>query len=150
MATPTSHDPIPAALGWRLLAAIYDLLPLLALCFATAAVVLLLRGGTPVAAGSIAAWGELGLMLLVGFGYFGGSWRRGGQTLGMRAWRLRLRAVDGGMPAWSQLALRYVVAGVSLACVGLGFLWALFDARRRTWHDLASGTRMWREPRVAR
>ena len=137
----------PAALPWRLLAACYDLLPLLALCFLTAAVVLLLRGGTPIRAGSAAAWLELGAMLLVGFAYFGGSWRRGGQTLGMRAWRLRLVARDGGVPGWGALARRYAVAGLSLACGGLGFLWSLVDRERRTWHDLASGTVLLRLPR---
>ena len=140
MSTFASHECPRAALGWRLLAAIYDLLPVLALWFATAALVLLLRGGAPVATGTFAAWGELGLMLLVGFAYFGLSWRRGGQTLGMRAWRLRLVSLRGDAPAWHQLGLRYLVAGVSLAAFGLGFLWALVDRERRTWHDLASGT----------
>lgn len=140
MTTAPSPASLPAALGWRLLAAIYDLFPLLALWFATAALVLLARGGAPVPVGSLASRGEFGLMLLVGFAYFGLSWRRGGQTLGMRAWRLRLVATDGRVPGWSQLALRYVVAGVSLAAFGLGFAWSLFDRERRTWHDLASRT----------
>jgi uncharacterized RDD family membrane protein YckC len=139
----------PAALGWRLLAIVYDLLPVLALCFATAALVLLLRGGTPVAAGSPAAWGEFALMLLVCFAYFGFSWRRGGQTLGMRAWRLQLVSIAGGVPGWRQLALRFAVAGLSLGCVGIGFLWALLDRERRTWHDLASGTVVHRRARAA-
>jgi uncharacterized RDD family membrane protein YckC len=140
MSTPSTSDAAPAALGWRLLAAVYDLLPVLALWFATAALVLLVRGGAPVVADSFVAWIELGLMLLVGFGYFGLSWRRGGQTLGMRAWRLTLRDRSGGRPSWRQLVMRYLVAGVSLAAFGLGFLWALLDRERRTWHDIASRT----------
>jgi uncharacterized RDD family membrane protein YckC len=142
MSTPSASDAAPAALGWRLLAAVYDLLPVLALWFATAALVLLLRGGAPVVADSLVAWIELGLMLLVGFGYFGLSWKRGGQTLGMRAWRLTLRDHSGETPSWRQLVLRYLVAGVSLAAFGLGFLWSLFDRERRTWHDIASHTRV--------
>lgn len=130
----------PAALQWRLFAMVYDLLPLLGIFFATAAFTLLLRGGTPVQPGSLGAWLELLLMLAAGFGYFGLSWRRGGQTLGMRAWRLRVVRADGGVPAWSALVLRYVVAGLSLAACGLGYLWSLVDGERRTWHDLASGT----------
>jgi uncharacterized RDD family membrane protein YckC len=150
MPPDASDAALPAALGWRLLAAVYDLLPVLALWFATAALVLLLRGGAPVQAGSISAWSELGAMLAVGFGYFGLSWRRGGQTLGMRAWRLRLARADGGVPTWPQLLLRYAVAGLSLAAAGLGFLWSLIDRERRTWHDLASGTAVSRRPARAR
>jgi uncharacterized RDD family membrane protein YckC len=140
----------PAHLLWRLAAAIYDLFPLLAIWFATSALMLLARGNTPVTPGSAAAWGELGLLLLAGFGYFGPSWRRGGQTLGMRAWRLRLRRSDGGVPGWPALALRYAVAGVSLAAFGLGFAWSLFDRERRSWHDLASGTVILRQPKPPR
>lgn len=120
---------------------LYDVLPVAALWFATAALGLLLRGGEPVTPNTPAAWVEFGAMLLASFGYFGLSWRRGGQTLGMRAWRLRLVCEDGaGAPGWGILALRFVVAGGSLAAFGLGFLWSLVDRDRRTWHDLASGT----------
>jgi uncharacterized RDD family membrane protein YckC len=88
-------------------------------------------------------------MLLVGFGYFGLSWRRGGQTIGMRAWRLRLVAVGGPArtPGWGALVVRYGVAALSLAAFGLGFLWSLFDRERRTWHDIASRTRVLRQPK---
>jgi uncharacterized RDD family membrane protein YckC len=130
----------PAALGWRLLAIVYDVLPLLGIWFAIAAIYLLLRGGEPVTPNTAAAWLELALMLLAGFGYFGLSWRRGGQTLGMRAWRVRVIGTDGRAPTWSMLSLRYVVAGVSLAAFGAGFLWSVFDPERRTWHDIASAT----------
>ena len=75
------------------------------------------------------------------------SWRRGGQTLGMRPWRLRLVAVDGGIPGWKALWLRYAVGLLSLLAGGLGFWWAWFDPGRRTWHDRASGTRLLRVPK---
>lgn len=140
---------VPAALHWRVLAALYDLFPALALWFVTAALVLLLRGGAPVAPDSAAAWLLLGSMSAVGFVYYGISWRRGGQTLGMRAWRLRLVGASGEAPPWSALLLRYLVAGLSLAAFGLGFLWSLWDPQRRSWHDLASDTRLLRLPRDA-
>lgn len=153
MTAPDSPSPPrlaaePAALGFRLMAMIYDLLPLGALWFATAALVLLARGGAPVTPGSPAAYLEFALMLAVGFGYFGLSWRRGGQTLGMRAWRLRLVRYDGeSSPEWGELARRYLAAGVSLAAFGLGYLWSLIDPERRTWHDLASHTAVVRLPK---
>lgn len=77
------------------------------------------------------------------------SWRRGGQTLAMRAWRLRLVGASGVAPGWRQLCLRYAVGTVSLALGGLGFWWAWVDRDRLTWHDRASGTRLIRLPKKA-
>lgn len=70
----------PAMLHIRLLAMLYDLLPLAALWMATSAVMLLLRGGVRVTPGSAAAMVEFVLLLAVTFAYLGLSWRRGGQT----------------------------------------------------------------------
>lgn len=70
------------------------------------------------------------------------SWRRGGQTLAMRAWRLQLVGMDGSRPSWRALALRYVVGTLSLVLGGLGFWWAWLDRERLTWHDRVSGTRV--------
>lgn len=134
----------------RLLAMLYDLLPLAALWMATSAVMLLLRGGERVVPGSAAAMIEFLLLLAISFAYLGLSWRRGGQTLGMRAWRLYLVNTDGSRPVpWHALLLRYLVAMLSLAAVGLGFVWSLLESNRRTWHDLASGTVMVRKPKAA-
>lgn len=141
----------PAALHIRLLAIIYDLLPMAALWMATSAVMLLVRGGVNVTPNSPAALLEFTLLLLVTFAYFGMSWKRGGQTLGMRAWRLRVVGADGGTSLpWRALCLRYLVATLSLGALGLGFLWSLIDRERRTWHDLASGTALVRMPKPAK
>ena len=78
------------------------------------------------------------------------SWRRGGQTLGMRPWRLKVVDTTGAAPSWRGLVLRFAVGSVSLLPAGLGFWWAWFDRDRLTWHDRASGTRMVRLPRSAR
>ena len=148
MSSPAPQQAIPAALPYRLLAIVYDLLPLAALWMATSAVMLLARGGERVTPNSPMAFVEFALLLLVTFAYFGLSWRRGGQTLGMRAWRLRLLRADGSAPPpWGALVLRYLVAPISLAAAGLGFLWSFIDRERRTWHDLASGTVLVRLPK---
>lgn len=141
---------LPAALGWRLLAAVYDLLPLLALWMLVSAALLLARGGVPVAPGSATAWVELVLLWAVAGLYAGLSWRRGGQTMGMRAWRLRVVDANGSSPAARTVALRYAVATLSLLALGVGFAWALFEPQRRTWHDLAAGTVVVRLPAKAR
>jgi uncharacterized RDD family membrane protein YckC len=90
--------------------------------------------------GSPASWLELFLLWAVTGAYALLSWRRGGQTLGMRPWRLKVIAADGQRAGMGALALRYTVATLSLAALGLGFWWSLFERERRTWHDLASRT----------
>jgi uncharacterized RDD family membrane protein YckC len=131
----------PAHLGWRLLALLYDFFPLLALWFATSLVVYLVRGNVPVQPGSFAAYTELVLLWLLTGAYFVISWRRGGQTIGMRPWRLKVIADDGQAASWGALCLRYVVAMLSLFVGPWGYLYALFDEDRECWHDMAAGTR---------
>ena len=140
---------VPAALGWRLLAITYDALPLIPLGFVVSATSLALNGGEPVT--SVAGRAALALAFWLAVGtYFVLSWRRGGQTMGMRPWRLRVLAADGGPARTSVLWGRYAAATVSLAAAGLGFAWSLVDRERRTWHDLASGTVMVRLDRAPR
>ena len=119
---------------------VYDFFPALALWVAMSGIVLLLRGGVPVEPGSLLSGLELVLLWAVSGAYAVLSWRRGGQTLGMRPWRLKVTAADGSRAGARALCLRYAVATLSLATFGLGFLWSLFERERRTWHDLASRT----------
>ena len=70
------------------------------------------------------------------------SWRRGGQTLGMRPWRLHVTGAHGGPQTVRALSVRYLVGNLSLLLAGLGFWWAWIDRDGLTWHDRTSGTRM--------
>lgn len=82
------------------------------------------------------------LLLVSGFAFFAFFWVRGGTTLGMQAWRLRVQTRDGHSISLLQSLVRYLVAGLSLAVFGLGYFWVLFDAERRSWGDIVSGTRV--------
>lgn len=137
----------PASLWIRLLAIVYDLLPLLGLWFAVGILGYALNGGEPVTPGSLAAWLLFIALASVAAAYFGLSWRFGGQTLAMRAWRLRAVDVHGGRMDWTAIGLRLSIAPLSLAAAGLGFLWALIDAEGRTLHELASRSRTVRLPK---
>lgn len=148
----TSTPPARRALvGWRLLALFYDLWPVAALWMLVSAlfnVAYFLAGHG--AREYVAPFTPLGWMLwiacwLVAGAYAVWSWRRGGQTLGMRPWRLRVTAADGGAATRDALIRRYGVGTISLLAVGAGFWWAWVDRDRLTWHDRASGTRMVRE-----
>ncbi len=81
-------------------------------------------------------------MLLVIYAFFVFFWTYGGQTLGMRAWRLRVETWDGQIPTFSRATLRFILAIVSLVPFGLGFFWQLWDKDRLTLHERYSGTRM--------
>ena len=123
----------------------YDLLLLSAVVFVAALPLPLLP--EPVRA---LWWGRLiiqGYVLGVGLVFFGWFWVHGGQTLGMRAWRLRLVATGGGRITWRHATVRYLAALLSWAAAGLGFAWSLFDDEKRSWHDLLSGTRLVLMPR---
>ena len=80
------------------------------------------------------------MLLLLAFLFFAGFWSRGGQTLGMRAWRLRLRRRDGSPVGISRAALRFAAATIALLPAGLGFVWMLWDRDGLSWHDRWSDT----------
>lgn len=81
--------------------------------------------------------------LFFGIGlYFIWCWLRGGQTLAMRTWKLRLEDASGGKSSPRQALIRYVLAWISLGLAGAGFIWALFDRDRQFLHDRLAGTRI--------
>jgi len=137
---PQSARAAPAHLALRVIAAIYDVLPLAALWFVATALALALTGGG-LDVHRIADKLLVQALVLAGSAaYFVVSWTRGGATIGMRAWRLRVVGADGSAIGPKQALLRFAVALVSLGALGLGFLWCLIDGERRAWHDIAAGT----------
>lgn len=160
----------PASLWRRLGALVYDGLLLLAVLFLGTLVLLPLTGGesiTPQAAGgwehAYRAW----IALLV-TGFFGLSWTRHGQTLGMMSWKIRLRREDGAALRWRDALLRLAVGAVPAlaALVGLvsigrdgqllptgwgvllllpaaaNYLWMGLDPQARSLQDRLSRSRM--------
>lgn len=128
--------PYPASLWRRLAAAIYDLFLLLAVWFLAVLALLPFTGGQAPAGDT---WWFRAYVLFVPFLFFGWFWTHGGQTLGMKAWRMRLRRADGGPVTWERALLRYLGAWLAWPSV-IGVLWILFDPRRRGWQDMVSGT----------
>lgn len=124
--------------GRRLAALVYDCLLLFAVLLFVSLPLTLLSGGA-IHSGTAAY--QL-YLLAVSFLYLGWQWTRGGQTLGMKAWRLQLITAAGTTPDWSQAALRFAAALFSTAAFGLGFIWMLIDQDGLTWHDRWSGTRI--------
>lgn len=143
-------NPSPAASLWsRLAAIVYDLFPLIGLWMLVAALFLLgAHGGIDAAHPPFAYRLALrGALLAATALYFVVSWSRGGQTIGMRAWRIRVVGADGAALPWPRALLRFLVALLSLGACGLGFAWCLVDRERRGWHDLAASSRVLRLPK---
>jgi uncharacterized RDD family membrane protein YckC len=161
-ATPTEPvGPAPgiefAPHGARLVAYILDsvLVTIIVLAFVIVASVVLFAGttveGNQVTAVNGGAAGAFFVILLIGiflaFLYFPFFWARGGQTLGMKPFGLRVvRDRDGGRIGWGTALLRLVGLWVAGAVFWLGYIWIFVDKRRRGWQDLIAGTVVVRRP----
>lgn len=134
-----------AALPRRLAAGAYDLLLLAGVLFAAGLPLPLLPAEWMAAPAG--RWLLRGYVLAVAALFFGWFWVHGGQTLGMRAWRLRVERDDGTGLDWPSAAGRFAALLLALAPLGLGVLWAAVDPHRLAWHDRLSGTRVVLLPR---
>lgn len=122
----------------RLGAMLYDGLLLVALWFLATALWLPFTGGEAVPyPGLLRVW-----ILAVSFVFFGWFWTHGGQTLGLRAWKLKLVRADGGEPTWRDALVRFALAIPSIALAGLGLWWMLVDREGLAVHDRWSNTRL--------
>ena len=141
----TSDTPSPGLLR-RLGAMAYDALLLLALLMLLSYPYVWLTGG--VRPGLLVKTLYQLYLLAIGFFFYAGFWTHGGQTLGMRTWRMKLVRSDGGPITWAVALKRFGYALLSLLCLGMGFLWAIFDQDKLAWHDRWSGTRLVLLPRI--
>ena len=111
---------------------IYEVLVVIAILFVCALVFLMLFGD---ASHGIKRVGlQLFLWLAVGV-YFVWCWHKGGQTLAMQTWRLKLLSQDGNLLSVPMAMARYGLATMSLMMMGFGFLWAIVDRDHLFLHD---------------
>jgi uncharacterized RDD family membrane protein YckC len=147
----------------RLAAMLYEAVLLAAVAFFAGVLFLFASGGREASGWLRVA--QQAYLLVVFAAYFLWCWLRGGQTLAMRAWRIRLVAPGHArLPARVAL-LRFVYAAlfvgaflaalaaafmhrnpwyafITLAVTGVGPGWALVDADRQFLHDRLAGTRL--------
>ncbi len=81
------------------------------------------------------------LLLLSLFAFFAKFWTHNGQTLGMQVWGIRIQNADGSAIDLWQAALRFFIAIGAWLCLGLGYLWVLWDKDKRSWQDIYSDSR---------
>lgn len=120
---------------WRQIAAfIYDIFPVLGILISTSLIIVLLRGGKEIETSTL--WLQLLLVAEI-FTYYTYSWKRGGQTLGMRAWKIKIQSNSNRL-SWPQLTLRFISGLASFLSLGMGLWWQYIDNKKRTWMDIAS------------
>lgn len=137
------HERNAPSLLRHLTAMLYDSLLVIALLFVVNGVALgvlvKLSGGDQEVVGPF-----LGQLLFIAslVGFYSTFWLTSGQTLGMQAWRVKMVSFDGDKPTLWQAVRRCVGAAISIACLGMGYWWRLFDSNQRYWHDYLSGTEL--------
>ncbi|MCP3674115.1 MAG: RDD family protein [Gammaproteobacteria bacterium] len=141
MTTESETQDLPhAGLFKRLATVIYDGLIVVAILFLASAIAMAVVGAIMgseaiteqqilVSNPIYSAW-----LVVCWFSYYAWCWRKGGQTLGMKAWRLKLITNDNIKITYSNALLRFFSS-----LLGLAHLWALFP-EKRGWQDIISQT----------
>ena len=113
----------------------YEAILLFAVAFFAAWLFFFASGGRDATAG----WLRYALQLFIGVvfaAYFLWCWLRGGQTLAMKAWHIRLIDVTP-----LKASMRLLLAAVFVP-TGVSLVWSLFDRDRQFLHDRLAGTRL--------
>lgn len=80
---------------------------------------------------------QLGWLLTI-ISFFCYFWMKGGQTTGMRAWRMKIGTLDGEPPQLMQCIARFLLAPLGWLC----FFTSFFDAKKQCLHDKLSKTQL--------
>ena len=134
-----------AGLFRRLFAIFYDCLLLVAILFIVSMLATALNDGKAVESNDPLYPVYVIFVFGLSYLYFAWFWTHGGQSLGMKTWRIRLQrdnheGGDDHQINWKLASIRFLTAIFSWGVFGMGFLWALFDKKNRCWHDLSSKT----------
>jgi len=121
----------------RIAAMTYDALLLVAVLFVATAIAVALNKGQAV---------EHPLyylsLALISYLFFCWFWTHGGQTLGMRTWRLKLVTSSGEKMSWPHASRRFLLALIALLPFGAGLFWLILDPDRLTVHDRLSASKI--------
>jgi uncharacterized RDD family membrane protein YckC len=133
-----------AGFGRRAAALIYDSLLLAALLMVFTGAALFCTHGRALLYENVGPWVYLyraGLVAVIG-AYYLINWMRSGQTLGMRAWHLRVVSDLGRRVTLKAALLRCVCGILAWTPAAAGVLWLYLDPDHLAIHDRLSRTRM--------
>jgi uncharacterized RDD family membrane protein YckC len=141
IATPAVTSPRFAGLLPRFASLAYEAILLTPVLFVAAYLFLALTQGvsTPALHVLFQVW-----LLGVPAAYFAYCWHRGGQTLAMKTWRIRVARRDGAPLSTGEAVSRFALAVWGLSLFGAGFWWGFIDRERQFLHDRLVGTRLYR------
>ena len=140
-------DYTPVSLIKRLIAIIYDLFLQIALFFIVGIPISILTtfifndGNAITEEHSLYLLNQVIILFslfITSVGFYVWFWTHGGQTLGMKTWRIKLVSNNTQDISRKQAIKRYFSALLSWLCFGVGFLWCLMDTEKRSWHDIFS------------
>ena len=153
-----STNLIPATIGSRIIAILYDVL--IALFFAFIITLIIqqiiiqlelvtleqIKIGEEKNIPTIPADSPINFLLrnlwiIVPFLYFGYFWTKSGQTPGMKVWNIKVISQLGSNISWTQALIRFISAGF-----GFSLLWILFDKNNLALHDHLSRSRIIKIP----
>jgi len=96
----------------------------------------------------LGGWHEDGRLHVVALAVYGGlMWKLKGTTVGGIVCDLHVIREDGREFDWSTAIVRALGCLLSMAALGLGFIWIAVDPGRQAWHDKLAGTIVVRKPR---
>ena len=121
------------SLARRLAAMVYEAFLIFAVAFLAAWIFFFASGARDATSGVLRRELQLFIVAVLA-AYFLWCWLRGGQTLAMRAWRIRLVEVTP-----RKALVRFLLAA---ALLPLSILWALLDRDHQFLHDRLAGTRL--------
>jgi uncharacterized RDD family membrane protein YckC len=124
---------VTPSLARRLAAMVYEAFLIFAVAFLAAWIFFFASGARDATLGVLRRELQLFIVAVLA-AYFLWCWLRGGQTLAMRAWRIRLVEVTP-----RKALVRFLLAA---ALLPLAILWALVDRDRQFLHDRLAGTRL--------
>ncbi len=86
------------------------------------------------------SWLLLIILYGVSFCYYSYFWRASGQTVGMKAWKIRVVSLTSPQLNLGQLIIRYISAQLSFIFILIGYFYRWFDQEKLTVHDRLSKT----------
>lgn len=141
--TEAISPPSRPSLLRHLAVVLYDLLLLLSVLLLAAAIAVAVNAAITddqsIAAGNPFFFFYL---LVVSFLFYGWFWTHGGQTLGMRTWKVFLLSNNHQKISWQQALLRFIVAIPSWFAFGIGYWGQWLNKNHQSWPDLMSHTQL--------
>ena len=137
--TKTSETYLRPSLVRHLAAMLYDSLLLLSVLLLATAVAVMFNSGDAIGRGNPFF---LVYLLAIAFLFYGWFWIHGGQTLGMRSWKIFIVSSDGSSITWQQAFVRFAIALISWLPAGLGFWWQYLGRDNQSWPDMLSQTQL--------